>query len=280
MRKNAKIYIAGHKGMVGTAIVRKLQDLGYDNILTRSKQELDLRDQNAVNRFFSDEQPEYVFLAAARVGGIMANSTYGADFIYDNLAITMNVIKASFAGGVKKLLNFGSSCMYPRLAPQPMKEEYLLTGPVEPTSEPYAIAKISATKLCRYFNEQHGTNFISVLPTNLYGPNDNFDLSVSHVMPALIRKLLDAKKANAPHITNWGDGSPKREFMYIDDLADAVIFLMERFDYKDIGEVVNVGTGDEVAIRDLVELIAEIVGYRGELQWDFAKPNGAPRKLL
>lgn len=280
MNKEAKIFVAGHRGLVGSAIVKKLQEDGYGNIVTRSRQGLDLREQAAVREFFNRERPAYVFLAAARVGGILANSTYGADFIYDNLMIAANVIKAAHEYGVKKLLNLGSSCIYPKLAPQPLKEEYLLTGALEPTNEPYAIAKIAALKLCRAFNEQYGTNFISVMPTNLYGPNDNFDLESSHVLPALIRKVHEAKVSNSPTVVLWGDGSPRREFLYAGDLAEAVIFLMENYDYKELGEFVNVGTGRDVSIRELALLVAEVVGYKGGFEWDTTKPNGTPRKLL
>ena len=279
MNKLDKIYVAGHRGLVGSAIVRKLKSAGYTNLIMRTSKELDLRNQQAVNDFFEKEKPDYVFLAAARVGGILANSTYKADFIYDNIMIAANVIHAAWRHGVKKLLNLGSSCIYPKFAPQPMKEEYLLTGLLEPTNEPYAIAKISAIKLCRYFNEQYGTNFISVMPTNLYGPNDNFNLETSHVLPALIRKIHEAKINGGP-VTLWGDGSPKREFLYSDDLAEAVVFLMEKYSYKDIGEFVNIGTGIDLTIKELASLIARVVGYQGDFVWDTSKPNGTPQKLL
>jgi GDP-L-fucose synthase len=280
MNKDSRIYVAGHRGLVGSAVVRKLEASGYKQIIRRTSQELDLRRQEAVERFFREEQPEYVFLAAARVGGILANATYQAEFIYDNIMIAANVIKAAAESSVKKLINLGSSCIYPRLAPQPLKEEYLLTGPLEPTNEPYAVAKIAAIKLCRYFNAQHGTNFISVMPTNLYGPNDNFDLETSHVLPALIRRFHEAREQKLPAVTLWGDGSPEREFLYVDDLADALVFLMERYDAKVLGEFVNIGTGKDISIRDLAALICGIVGYEGEVHWDTSKPNGTPKKLL
>ena len=276
---NAKVYVAGHRGLVGSAIVRRLKTGGYGNIITRTHAELDLTRQEAVKDFFAREKPEYVYLAAAKVGGIGANSTYPAEFIYENLAIALNVIEASRRYGVKKLLNLGSSCIYPKYAPQPIKEEYLLTGPLEPTNEAYAIAKISAIKLCKFYNQQYGTNFISLMPTNLYGPGDNYDLENSHVLPALIRKFHEAKMKGGPVIL-WGDGSPMREFLHSDDLADAAVFLMENKDAADIGEFVNVGTGEDLAIKDLAEFVAKIVGYTGEIIWDTSKPNGTPRKLL
>ena len=276
---NAKVYVAGHRGLVGSAIVRRLKAGGYGNIITRTHKELDLTRQEEVEAFFAREKPEYVYLAAAKVGGIGANSTYPAQFIYENLAIALNVIEASCKYGVKKLLNLGSSCIYPKYAPQPIKEEYLLTGPLEPTNEAYAIAKISAIKLCKFYNQQYGTNFISLMPTNLYGPGDNYDLENSHVLPALIRKFHEAKMKGGPVIL-WGDGSPMREFLHSDDLADAAVFLMENKDAEDIGEFVNVGTGEDLAIKDLAELVAKIVGYTGEIIWDTSKPNGTPRKLL
>ncbi|RKX77745.1 MAG: GDP-L-fucose synthase [Spirochaetes bacterium] len=279
MNKQDKIYVAGHRGLVGSAIVKKLNEKGYSNIVKRTSKELDLRDQYAVNEFFIEERPDYVFLAAAKVGGILANSTYKADFIYDNIMISANVIHASYKYGVKKLLNLGSSCIYPKFAPQPMREEYILSGALEPTNEPYAIAKISAIKMCRYFNEQHGTDFISVMPTNLYGPNDNFDLQTSHALAALMRKIHEAKKNNTS-VTLWGDGSPRREFLYSEDLAEAVVFLIENYSFADIGEFVNIGTGTDLTIKELAELIASIIGYKGEFIWDRSKPNGTPRKLL
>ena len=280
MMKNAKIFIAGHRGLVGSAIVRKLEKEGYNNLVVRSHSELDLTRQEDVEAFFEKERPEYVFLAAARVGGILANSTYKAEFIYDNIMIAANVINTSYKYGVKKLLNLGSSCIYPKHAPQPMKEEYLLSGKLEPTNEPYAIAKIAAIKLCRYYNEQYGTNFISVMPTNLYGPNDNFDLKTSHVLPALIRKFHDAKVEGKDKVVLWGTGTPRREFLYVDDLADACLHLMQDYDARDIGEFVNIGTGEDITIKELAELIASIVGFRGDIVWDRDKPDGTPQKLL
>ncbi|PIJ63071.1 GDP-L-fucose synthase [Mesotoga sp. H07.pep.5.3] len=271
------MYVAGHNGLVGSAIMRKLESEGYTNIVTRTFEELDLTDQKATREFFEKERPEYVFLAAAKVGGIQANSVYPADFIYINLMIECNVIKASHEFGVKKLLFLGSSCIYPKLAPQPIKEEYLLSGYLEETNEPYALAKISGMKMCQYFNKQYGTNFISVMPTNLYGPNDNFDLNTSHVLPALIRKFHEAKVNNAPYVEIWGTGTPRREFLYVDDLADACLFLMKNYSGNDF---FNVGTGEDVTIRELAELIGEVVGYKGELKFDTSKPDGTPRKLL
>lgn len=351
MHKNSKIYVAGHRGLVGSAIIRKLEEKGYSNIITRTHAELELTRQDDVERFFEENRPEYVFLAAAKVGGILANNTYKAEFIYDNLMIAANIIHAAYKFGVKKLLNLGSSCIYPKHSSQPMKEEYLLTGSLEPTNEPYAIAKIAAIKLCRYYNEQYGTNFISVMPTNLYGPNDNFHLLNSHVLPALIRKFHLAKllqqgdfeaikrdflkhgdgntrtgsksislsltsptedvlevlkfygitqntisstpssssssikhsTSNIQHptsITLWGTGKPRREFLYVDDLADACIFLMKNYDYKEIGEFVNVGTGKDITISELAELVMSVVGFKGKLKFDSSKPDGTPRKLL
>ncbi|PNE17896.1 GDP-L-fucose synthase [Mesotoga sp. Brook.08.YT.4.2.5.1] len=271
------MYVAGHTGLVGSAIMRKLKSEGYTNIVTRSYEELDLTDQRATRQFFKKERPEYVFLAAAKVGGIQANSTYPADFIYVNLMIECNVIKASHEFGVKKLLFLGSSCIYPKMAPQPIKEEYLLSGYLEETNEPYALAKISGLKMCQYFNKQYGTNFISVMPTNLYGPNDNFDLNTSHVLPALIRKFHEAKINNAPYVEIWGTGTPRREFLYVDDLADACLFLMKNYSGNDF---FNIGTGEDVTISELAELIGEVVGYNGELRFDTSKPDGTPRKLL
>jgi GDP-L-fucose synthase len=280
VEKRSKIYVAGHRGLVGSALVRRLQGGGYDNVIVRTSKELDLRRQAEVESFFEKERPEYVFLAAAKVGGILANSTYKAQFIYDNIMIATNVIHSSYRFGVKKLLNLGSSCIYPKLAPQPMKEEYLLTGALEPTNEPYAIAKIAAIKLCRYYNEQYGTNFLSVMPTNLYGPNDNFDLETSHVLPALIRKFHEAKVKGEKSVTLWGSGEPYREFLDIDDLADACLFLMERYGAKDIGEFINIGTGTDIRIRDLALLVKKIVQYEGEIVQDTTKPDGTPKKLL
>ncbi|MFH1287741.1 MAG: GDP-L-fucose synthase [bacterium] len=280
MDKNSKIYIAGHTGLVGSALLRKIKESGYENIITKTSCELDLRRQIEVENFFEKEKPEYVFLAAAKVGGILANSTYKAEFIYDNIMIAANVINSAYRYGVKKLLNLGSSCIYPRNAPQPMKEEHLLTGILESTNEPYAIAKISAIKLCRYYNEQYGTNFISVMPTNLYGPGDNFNLETSHVIPALIRKFHLAKLSASTVVEIWGTGEPYREFLYVDDLADACLFLMEKFDYKNIGEFVNIGFGRDLKIRDIAELIKNIVGFSGEIKFDISKPDGMPKKLL
>ena len=280
MDKNAKIYVAGHRGMVGSAIVRKLQDQGYSNIIVRTSKELDLRRQADTESFFSSEKPDYVFLAAAKVGGIIANNTYKAEFIYTNLVIASNVIHASYKSGVKKLLNLGSSCIYPKHAPQPMTEDHLLTGLLEPTNEPYAIAKIAAIKLCRYFNEQYGTNYISVMPTNLYGTHDNFDLKTSHVLPALIRKFHEAKKHKNESVVLWGTGTPRREFLYVDDLADACVHLMQRYDYREIGEFVNVGTGEDITINDLAECVRRVSAFEGKIIWDTTKPDGTPRKLL
>lgn len=285
MEKQAKIYVAGHRGLVGSAIVRRLQAAGYSNLVVRTHAELDLTNQQAVQAFFAEEKPEYVFLAAAKVGGIGANSTYPADFIYINLAIALNVIDSAYRHGVKKLLNLGSSCIYPKLAPQPMKEEYLLSGPLEPTNEPYAIAKIGAIKLCASYNRQYGTNFISLMPTNLYGPHDNYHPFNSHVLPALIRRFHEAKESGTDRVELWGDGSPYREFLYSDDLADAAVYLMERYNTQDIGEFINVGSSQEVTIKELAELIRNVVyedapGRECRIQWDTTKPNGTPRKLL
>jgi len=340
MEKDSKIYIAGHTGLVGSAIVRKLKAEGYTNLVFTPYPEYDLRNQQQVEDFFRREKPDYVFLAAAKVGGILANSTYPAEFIYDNLMIATNVIHASYKYGAKKLLNLGSSCIYPKLAPQPLKEEYLLTGPLEPTNEPYAIAKIAAIKLCRYFNKQYGTNFISVMPTNLYGPGDNFNLETSHVLPAILRKMHLAKcfgnndwdsirkdlnkrpiehidgnssdqaiikilekygiyrSTSIPSLKNkkeisvnscnswtvslklWGTGTSRREFLYVDDLADAVVFLMNNYNATDIGEFVNIGMGKDITIKELAEIVKEIVGFKGEIEWDTSKPDGTPQKLL
>lgn len=277
LHKDAKIYVAGHRGLVGSAICRKLQELGYHNILTRSHHELDLRNQKDVDEFFAHERPDYVFLAAAKVGGIIANSTYPAEFIYDNLMISAHVIHASYKYGVKKLLFLGSSCIYPRLCPQPIKEEYLLTGALEWTNEPYAVAKIAGIKLCQAYNKQYGTNFISCMPTNLYGPGDNFDLQNSHVIPALMKKMHDAKMRGDSQVVIWGSGTPYREFLHVDDLADACVFLMQNY----VGnEQVNVGTGADVTIAELAHLIKDVVGFEGELVFDRSKPDGTPRKLL
>lgn len=277
MKKDCKIYVAGHRGLVGSALVRKLNSRGYSEIITRTHAELDLTNQAAVEDFFSCQKPEYVFLAAAKVGGIGANSAYPADFIMQNELIQCNVIRSSFKSKVKKLLFLGSSCIYPKMCLQPIKEEYLLTGPLEPTNEAYALAKISGLKMCQYFNTQYGTNYISVMPTNLYGPNDNFDLESSHVLPALIRKMYEAKIQNKPYVEIWGSGKPLREFLHVDDMADACVFLMETYAGN---EFFNVGTGKEISIKELSVMIKEIVGYTGELRFDPSKPDGTPRKLL
>lgn len=277
MEKNSKIYIAGHTGMVGSAILRLLQKLGYFQLIYKSSKELDLRNQSDVLHFFEQERPEYVFLAAAKVGGIYANNTYRADFLIDNLFIEANVIYAAWKYGVKKLLFLGSSCIYPKYAPQPIPEEALLTGALEPTNEPYAIAKIAGIKLCENFRLQYGCNFISAMPTNLYGPGDNYDLQNSHVLPALIRKFHEAKIYNHPYVTVWGDGTPLREFLHVDDLAEACIFLMNHYNGL---EHINVGSNSEITIKDLALLIKNIVGYKGDIQFDTTKPNGTPRKLM
>lgn len=277
MEKTSRIYIAGHTGMVGSAILRRLQAAGYGNFALRTSRELDLRNQNEVQEFFRREKPEYVFLAAAKVGGIVANNTYRAEFLYDNLMIEANVIHAAWQNGVKKLLFLGSSCIYPKMAPQPLKEEYLLTGPLEPTNEPYAIAKIAGIKLCDAFRAQYGCNFISVMPTNLYGPNDNYHPENSHVLPALIRKFHEAKRDNAPFVTLWGTGAPLREFLHVDDLADACYFLMERYDKPGF---VNIGVGEDLSILELAQLVQRVVGYTGEIRHDLSKPDGTPRKLM
>lgn len=319
MQKDTKIYIAGHKGMVGSAIQRRLESGGYTDIIGRTHKKLDLTRQQDVEDFFAYEKPEYVFLAAARVGGILGNSTYKADFIYQNIMIAANIIEASRKAGVKKLLNLGSTCIYPREAPQPLKEEYLLTGPLEPTNDAYAVAKIAAIRMCRHYNEQHGTNSLSVMPTNLYGFNDNYDFETSHFLPAFIRKFHLAKLLAAgdfeairqdftthgapPSLTNadykdeklvdalaklgieadritlWGTGSPYREFLFADDLADACVFLMERYDAKDLGEFVNVGTGEDRTIKEYADIVSKVVGFEGAIAWDTAKPDGTPRKL-
>jgi GDP-L-fucose synthase len=280
MDKTEKIYIAGHRGMVGSAIKRNLESGGHTNLIYRNHSELDLTNQQAVNEFFESEKPEYVFLAAAKVGGILANSKYPAEFIYDNLMIEANIIHAAHTYGVKKLLFLGSSCIYPKFAPQPMKEKYLLTGELEVTNEAYAVAKIAGIRLCKHYNQQYDTNFISVMPTNLYGPNDNFDLETSHVMPALIRKFHEAKINNESKVTIWGSGSPKREFLHVDDMADACVYLMENYDYANIGEFVNIGVGKDLSIKELAELIKDVVGYEGDIVYDSSKPDGTPRKLL
>jgi GDP-L-fucose synthase len=277
LEKESKIYIAGHRGMVGSAILRKLTSLGYTNLLTRTSSELDLRNQQQVADFFENEKPQYVFLAAAKVGGIVANNTYRADFLYENLAIQNNVIHAAFLNKVNKLMFLGSSCIYPKLAPQPLKESYLLSGYLEPTNEPYAIAKIAGIKMCEAYRAQYGCNFISVMPTNLYGTNDNYDLVNSHVLPAMIRKFHEAKESGAPEMTLWGTGSPMREFLHADDLAEACLFLMENYDEA---ELVNIGTGEDVTIKNLANLVKQIIGYQGEIGWDSSKPDGTPRKLM
>ena len=277
MEKDAKIFVAGHRGMVGSAIVRELNRQGYNNIVTRTHKELDLCRQVDVENFFAEEKPEYVFLGAAKVGGIIANSTYPADFMYSNMMVEMNVITTAWQNNCKKLLFLGSSCIYPKLAPQPMKENCLLTSTLEPTNEAYALAKISGLKYCGYLNQQYGTDFISVMPTNLYGPNDNYHPMNSHVLPALIRRFHEAKIDNAPSVTCWGDGSPYREFLYVDDLANLCVFLMNNYSGN---ETVNAGTGKEISIKQLTELIAKIIGYEGKILWDTSKPNGTPRKLL
>lgn len=277
MSRDAKVFVAGHRGMVGSAIVRELQARGYTNLVVRTAAELDLRNQAAVVEFFESETPSFVVLAAAKVGGIRANNVYRAEFLYDNLAIEMNVIEQSYRNGVEKLLFLGSSCIYPKLAPQPMVEEALLTGPLEPTNEPYAIAKIVGLKLCEAYWDQYGAHFISAMPTNLYGPNDNYDLDNSHVLPALLRKFHEAKNAGAESVEIWGDGSALREFMHVEDLAAACVFLLESYDEK---QFVNIGTGEEVSIGELALTIKDVVGFAGELVFDTSKPNGTPRKLM
>lgn len=277
MEKASKIYIAGHNGMVGSAILRRLTASGFENFVLRTSRELDLRSQPEVQEFFRREKPEYVFLAAAKVGGIAANNTYRAEFLYDNLMIEANVIHAAWQNGVKKLLFLGSSCIYPKMAPQPLKEEYLLTGPLEPTNEPYAIAKIAGIKLCDAYRAQYGCHFISVMPTNLYGPNDNYHPENSHVLPALIRKFHEAKRNGAPFVTLWGTGAPLREFLHADDLADACYFLMQRYDEPGF---VNIGVGEDLPILELARLVRRIVGYTGEIRHDLSKPDGTPRKLM
>lgn len=277
MPKDAKIYVAGHRGMVGSAIVRQLKKQGYTNIVTRTHAELDLTRQVDVEEFFAEEKPEYVFLAAAKVGGIEANAEALADFMYENMTLEMNVIHSAWQNHVKKFEFLGSSCIYPRMAPQPMKESVLLTGPLEKTNEAYALAKISGLKYCEFLNRQYGTDYISVMPTNLYGPNDNYHPTHSHVLPALIRRFHEAKVTNAPYVTCWGDGSPLREFLYVDDLADLCVFLMNNYSGN---ETVNAGTGKECTIKELAERVTKVVGYTGEIRWDTSKPNGTPRKLL
>lgn len=277
MELNSKIYIAGHRGMVGSAIMRNLQSKGYNNVITRTSKELDLRNSQAVSDFFAIEKPEYVFLAAAKVGGIQANNIYRADFIYENLMIQNNVIHNSYVSGVKKLMFLGSSCIYPKMAPQPLKEEYLLIGLLEETNEPYAIAKIAGIKMCESYKRQYGCNFISVMPTNMYGPNDNYNLNNSHVLPALIRKFHDAKENKLPSVEMWGTGTPMREFLHADDLGDACVFLMNTYDGE---QFVNIGSGTDLTIKDLALLIKDIVGYKGEIVHDLSKPDGTPRKLM
>jgi len=280
MKSDSLIYIPGHRGMVGSAIKRKLESKGYTNLITHTHSELDLINQQAVNNLFETERPEYVFLAAAKVGGILANNKYPAEFIYQNLMIEANVIHAAYTHGVKKLLFLGSSCIYPKLAPQPLKEEYLLTGPLEPTNEAYAIAKIVGLRLCKHYNDQYKTNFISVMPTNLFGPYDNFDLETSHVLAALIRRFHEAKINNAPEVVVWGTGKARREFLHVDDMADACVYLMEKFNAPDIGESVNIGIGKDIMIKELADLIKDMVEYKGKIVYDLSKPDGTPQKLL
>ena len=277
MDKTSKIYVAGHTGMLGSAIVRELNKQGYENIITRSHSQLDLINQSAVENFFETEQPEYVFLSAAKVGGIVANNTYPADFLYENMLIEMNVINSAFKNNCKKLEFLGSSCIYPKFAEQPITEDSLLTGSLEPTNEAYALAKISGLRYCQYLNKQYGTNYISVMPTNLYGPNDNYDLVNSHVLPALIRRFHEAKEQCQDSVTCWGDGTALREFLYVDDLANLCVFLMNNYNEQD---PVNAGSGEEISIKQLAELVADVVGYKGTILWDTTKPNGTPRKLL
>lgn len=277
MHKNDKIYLAGHRGLVGSAIARALQRQGYTDLVTRSHAELDLIDQAAVREFFAQQRPRYVFLAAARVGGIHANNTYRADFIYSNLMVQANVIDAAYRNGVERLVFLGSSCIYPRDCPQPMREQHLLSGPLEHTNEPYAIAKIAGVKMCEAYNSQYGTDFVSVMPTNLYGIQDNFDLETSHVLPALMRKVHEAKVGRAKSVTVWGSGAPRREFLFVDDLADACVFVMQK---AGATEMLNIGSGYEVSIRELAEIMCEVVGFEGELEFDRTRPDGTPRKLL
>lgn len=277
MDKHARIYVAGHRGLVGAAIVRRLRIQGFDNLITAASRELDLREQSAVRAFFAEHKPDYVFMAAAKVGGILANDTFPAEFIYDNLMMEANVVDAAYRSGVQKLLFLGSTCIYPKMAPQPLKEEYLLSGPLEPTNEWYAVAKIAGIKLCQAYQRQYGARFISAMPTNLYGPGDNFDLEKSHVMPALIRKFHEAKVAKAPSVVVWGTGKPLREFLHVDDCARACVFLMEKYDGADI---VNIGTGSDIPIGELAQLVKKVVGYEGEIMFDTAKPDGTPRKLV
>ena len=277
MDKKDKIYIAGHRGMVGSAIHRRLKRDGFENFVFRTSDELDLRDQHAVADFFEKEKPDYVFLAAAKVGGILANNTYRAEFLYDNLMIQSNVIENAYRQDVEKLLFLGSSCIYPKLAPQPLKEDYLLTGLLEHTNEPYAIAKIAGIKMCDAYRTQYGCNFISVMPTNLYGPNDNYDLNTSHVLPALIRKFHEAKVQDQPEVIVWGSGNPRREFLHADDMADACVFLMKNYNEEGL---INIGVGEDLSIKELAEMIKEITGYKGKVVFDASKPDGTPRKLM
>lgn len=277
MKLNSKIYVAGHRGMVGSSIVRNLQQKGYNNIIYKTSKELDLRNQQSVNNFFEKEKPEYVFLAAAKVGGIVANNTYRADFIYENLMIEANIIHASFVHKVEKLLFLGSSCIYPKLAPQPLKEDYLLSGYLEDTNQPYAIAKIAGIELCNSYRRQYGCNYISAMPTNLYGPNDNYDLNNSHVLPALLRKFITAKRNNISSVELWGTGTPRREFLHVNDLAEACFFLMEKYNEEGL---VNIGVGEDITILELAQLIKKIVGYDGKIELNTSKPDGTPRKLL
>lgn len=277
MDKNSKIYVAGHRGLVGSALVRVLEKEGYSKIIKKTREELDLLNQAEVDLFFAREKPDYVFLSAAKVGGILANKERPADFIYENLMIETNIINSAYKNNVKKLLFLGSSCIYPKFAEQPIKEEYLLTGALEETNAPYAIAKIAGIALCQAFNKQYGTKYISVMPTNLYGPNDNFDLESSHVLPAMLRKFDDAKRINKKEVVLWGTGMPKREFLHVDDLADACLFLMNNYDES---EIVNIGTGEDLSIKELAQMIKEVVGYNGDIVWDSTKPDGTPRKLL
>lgn len=277
MDRSSRVYVAGHRGLVGSAIARRLQAAGFTDVVGRSRAEMDLMDTAAVMEFFARQRPEYVFLAAARVGGILANNTYPADFIRENLLVQLNVLEAARIHGVRKLMLLGSSCIYPRNAPQPMREDYLLTGPLEPTNEPYAIAKIAGIRMCQAYNRQHGTSFISVMPTNLYGPGDNYDLQASHVIPALIRKFHEAKVEEQPEVVVWGSGRPRREFLFVDDLADACVFVMDQYDGPD---ALNIGTGEDVTIRELAEMVAGVVGYQARIVFDGSKPDGTPRKLL
>ncbi|PIT98112.1 MAG: GDP-fucose synthetase [Candidatus Andersenbacteria bacterium CG10_big_fil_rev_8_21_14_0_10_54_11] len=277
MEKNAKIYVAGHTGLVGSALVRALNRLHYEQVVMRTREELDLNDPEATAKFFADEKPDYAIIAAAHVGGIMENDTYPADFIYDNLRISMNIIHNAYTHGVKKLLYLGSACIYPRESPQPIKEEYFMTGPLEPTNEAYATAKIAGIEMCKAYNRQYGTNFISAMPTNLYGPNDNFDLKSSHVLPALLRKFHEAKEAGSPTVILWGTGRPTREFLYVDDAADALIFLMNKYNDSNI---INIGTGKDISIAELAAVIKEVVGYNGTIVYDTSKPDGQPRRRM